>query len=637
MCHNGKSREIRVWGGGIRPRQICFSMNEVCLHCKKNLINCMQLTCSMLQQSFHSNSTFCTLTVHQSLVESLLEHGWSNNRSFLGLSACQLQVVEQHLVAREYGLDPFRGLLSKKEVIVLGLSVDSTKFSYKELPQPSIVARTDVALLFDVFKKHLIKQLDEYFSLRFKIITPVLLNWPGKNGFRWLFVLINAAHSIHSVLNKHTRFSVSITLLNRGQNAVLEPIGMSPEFSITDNTIPYCWTRKKNQTILDILGWFGQVDWVFLGVIQCEIFKAHVNLIISNNRLLLSLIIMLYVASSTPLLLVKCRYDEKSIIKHILNLFHILYARSRERASRKKVGVDCQHLRGKNSTNLVGGREIHKRGLHMSKNIPVLSSNIGGYLIYVTIGGYTILTLVIKAYSDHNYTPQLIISIELRDKRSMNISMVILNLWLKCFTHLFKDISEHFHVFLKETLWILSDIRGVFIIFICILTIMHFFLFVFSTHHEDKWNQSFEGFVLHEPIASIDSPHQLLVLFMKIKFIAIPYMMFAPPPTFISDLVIQIELRRVVNCISDWMLSEQLSQNYSNLKSMFTPSGKLFFLWFLVIFKTILRVFEFLKLEKKTRGAGAGLMGHNYVINIPQRPARRGNFGEPSGYISVPG
>ncbi|KNZ62949.1 hypothetical protein VP01_1202g1 [Puccinia sorghi] len=62
---------------------------------KKNLPNCLQLTCSMLQPSCHPNSTLCTVTVHQSLVESLLEKGWSKNRSFLGASACKLQAFEQ--------------------------------------------------------------------------------------------------------------------------------------------------------------------------------------------------------------------------------------------------------------------------------------------------------------------------------------------------------------------------------------------------------------------------------------------------------------------------------------------------------------------------------------------------------------
>ncbi|KNZ52800.1 hypothetical protein VP01_3443g1 [Puccinia sorghi] len=55
------------------------------LHCKNNLLNFLQLTCRMLQPSCHPNSTFCTVAVHQCLVESLLEKGWSNNRSFLVL------------------------------------------------------------------------------------------------------------------------------------------------------------------------------------------------------------------------------------------------------------------------------------------------------------------------------------------------------------------------------------------------------------------------------------------------------------------------------------------------------------------------------------------------------------------------
>ncbi|KNZ57568.1 hypothetical protein VP01_2125g2 [Puccinia sorghi] len=53
---------------------ILRNIMETTLHCKKNL---------------------ACITVHQSLVESLLEKGWSNNRSFLGVSACQLQAVEQ--------------------------------------------------------------------------------------------------------------------------------------------------------------------------------------------------------------------------------------------------------------------------------------------------------------------------------------------------------------------------------------------------------------------------------------------------------------------------------------------------------------------------------------------------------------
>ncbi|KNZ44499.1 hypothetical protein VP01_90g4 [Puccinia sorghi] len=63
---------------------------------KRNLLNCLQLTCNMLQPSCHPNSTLCTVTVHQRLVESLLEKGWSNNISFLGVSACQLQSRRSH-------------------------------------------------------------------------------------------------------------------------------------------------------------------------------------------------------------------------------------------------------------------------------------------------------------------------------------------------------------------------------------------------------------------------------------------------------------------------------------------------------------------------------------------------------------
>ncbi|KNZ57321.1 putative signal peptide protein [Puccinia sorghi] len=44
---------------------------------------------------WHSHCAICTVTLHQCLVESLLEKGWSNNRSFLRVSACQLQAVEQ--------------------------------------------------------------------------------------------------------------------------------------------------------------------------------------------------------------------------------------------------------------------------------------------------------------------------------------------------------------------------------------------------------------------------------------------------------------------------------------------------------------------------------------------------------------
>ncbi|KNZ48686.1 hypothetical protein VP01_548g5 [Puccinia sorghi] len=52
---------------------------------------CLQLTCSILQQSCHPNSKFFAYV--DVLATSLCS--WSNNRSFLGVSACQLQVVDQ--------------------------------------------------------------------------------------------------------------------------------------------------------------------------------------------------------------------------------------------------------------------------------------------------------------------------------------------------------------------------------------------------------------------------------------------------------------------------------------------------------------------------------------------------------------
>ncbi|KNZ56989.1 hypothetical protein VP01_2269g2 [Puccinia sorghi] len=64
-----------------------------------SMIQVIVLTCSMLQPCCHPNSTFCTVAVQQSLVESLLEKGWRNSRSFTGLSACQIQAVEQVFVA----------------------------------------------------------------------------------------------------------------------------------------------------------------------------------------------------------------------------------------------------------------------------------------------------------------------------------------------------------------------------------------------------------------------------------------------------------------------------------------------------------------------------------------------------------
>ncbi|KNZ46890.1 hypothetical protein VP01_685g2 [Puccinia sorghi] len=85
-----------------------FSEKKMNLKCfqkynteKKDFLNCLQLTCRMLQpichpkstclhmyRVWHSRCSVCKVTVHQILVESLWENGFSNKRSFLGLSAC---------------------------------------------------------------------------------------------------------------------------------------------------------------------------------------------------------------------------------------------------------------------------------------------------------------------------------------------------------------------------------------------------------------------------------------------------------------------------------------------------------------------------------------------------------------------
>ncbi|KNZ60054.1 hypothetical protein VP01_161g2 [Puccinia sorghi] len=77
----------------------------ICTHCRLFWGKCINFGFQCLRKFFSQASIqtphvslcriFGTVTVHQSLVESLLEHGWSNNRSFLELSACQLQEFEK--------------------------------------------------------------------------------------------------------------------------------------------------------------------------------------------------------------------------------------------------------------------------------------------------------------------------------------------------------------------------------------------------------------------------------------------------------------------------------------------------------------------------------------------------------------
>ncbi|KNZ51994.1 hypothetical protein VP01_3736g1 [Puccinia sorghi] len=47
----------------------------------------LHVNCRQHCKKTHSTSCICTVTVHQSLVEALLEKFWSNDRSFLGVSA----------------------------------------------------------------------------------------------------------------------------------------------------------------------------------------------------------------------------------------------------------------------------------------------------------------------------------------------------------------------------------------------------------------------------------------------------------------------------------------------------------------------------------------------------------------------
>ncbi|KNZ61796.1 hypothetical protein VP01_1356g3 [Puccinia sorghi] len=92
----------------------------------------LSLTSTMFQPSSYPNSTLWTVTVHQSLVESLLEKFWSNDRSFLGVSACHFQVAEQVLFAVNTYQTPFQStlstiiaqLISLKPLALLVLDID---------------------------------------------------------------------------------------------------------------------------------------------------------------------------------------------------------------------------------------------------------------------------------------------------------------------------------------------------------------------------------------------------------------------------------------------------------------------------------------------------------------------------------
>ena len=61
----------------------------------------------------------CTvITVHPSLVESILEKGLSNTTSFIGVSACQLQAVEHVFPTVYVGTKRLKGLMHKFMMII---------------------------------------------------------------------------------------------------------------------------------------------------------------------------------------------------------------------------------------------------------------------------------------------------------------------------------------------------------------------------------------------------------------------------------------------------------------------------------------------------------------------------------------
>ncbi|KNZ57064.1 hypothetical protein VP01_2251g1 [Puccinia sorghi] len=108
-------------------------------HCKKNLLNCLQLKCSMLQPSCHPSCTFCAVTVHQSLVESLLENGWSNNRSFL-VNVASLSSPLAHRTISNLASQPVK-LSMWKEAVEEGIKKWPNQVSIREIQKPQIIKR----------------------------------------------------------------------------------------------------------------------------------------------------------------------------------------------------------------------------------------------------------------------------------------------------------------------------------------------------------------------------------------------------------------------------------------------------------------------------------------------------------------
>ncbi|KNZ62534.1 hypothetical protein VP01_1258g3 [Puccinia sorghi] len=84
-------------------------------------------TCLHMYMFWHSHCAVCTVIVDQSLVESLLENGWSKNISFLGLSAGQLQAKTYHSLSSM--TERYLGIPTTSKYPIQG-SISSQKNNY---------------------------------------------------------------------------------------------------------------------------------------------------------------------------------------------------------------------------------------------------------------------------------------------------------------------------------------------------------------------------------------------------------------------------------------------------------------------------------------------------------------------------
>ncbi|KNZ49780.1 uncharacterized protein VP01_4791g1, partial [Puccinia sorghi] len=98
---------------------------------KLDLYACVDV---LAQSHILQSHTVCTVTVHQSLVESLLEKGWSSNRSFLGVSAWQLQAAAFKVSFKDSNNNSSSDTGSKVEELVLALiAIKKNRYLAKRL------------------------------------------------------------------------------------------------------------------------------------------------------------------------------------------------------------------------------------------------------------------------------------------------------------------------------------------------------------------------------------------------------------------------------------------------------------------------------------------------------------------------